>query len=300
MKVHLLLTAAVLSSAAIARADVEVNMAELRRIGFLPQDKADLRPENKIDIKRRNPFAERKKIVASRPAEQVETEESKLRTFFDKLQVSGLMELGDKRVVTLGRLTLEAGQIVPSVIANQTQILRVIRVEDNLLEIGWVEEAGYDTSVPRKIIKKIDLTPKIIQVLASEDNTGENANTVTLDATGKVLMPPREGLLPNPSALVDNLPPSSDINPLSTLTADEQAQMKAAVAAIDTPPGPAPAPEVVPDALPGAPPAPAPQPENGEAPPPPPKNPEDSVQPDPDLAPPPAESRTAPAGPPAQ
>lgn len=300
MKVHLLLTAAVLSSAAIARADVEVTMAELRRIGFLPQDKADLRPEDKIDIKRRNPFAERKKIVASRPAEQVETEESKLRTFFDKLQVSGLMKLGDKRVVTLGRLTLEAGQIVPPVIAGQTQILRVIRVEDNLLEIGWVEEAGYDTSVPRKILKKIDLTPKITQVLASEDNTGENANTVTLDATGKVLMPPREGLLPNPSALVDNLPPGSDTNPLSTLTADEQAQMRAAAAAIDTPPGPAPAPEVVPDAVPGDAPAPAPQPENGEAPPPPPENPEDSVQPDPDLAPPPAESGTTPAGPPAQ
>lgn len=289
MKSQSLITAALLCSAVFASADVEVTMAELRHIGYLPQDKADLRPEDKINIKQRNPFAERKKVVAARPTEQVETEESKIRTFFDKLQVSGLLRMGDKRVVTLGRLTLEAGQTVPHVIPGQTQILRVIRVEDNLLEIGWVETAGYDTSVPRKILKKIDLSPKVSQLLASEDNTGENAQMFLTDDKGKVLLPPKDGLLPDPSALVDNLPPGSDTNPATALTAEEQAQMNAIDNVSPPPPAPVPAtPDSVPDEVPAS------NPGDAAAPP---ESTEDAVQPDPDMTPVPAPT---PAGPPAK
>src|SRR5688572_9515459 len=126
MKTCLLLTFAVFCSAPALRADVEVTMAELRKIGFLPQDKAELRPEEKLDIKKKNPFAERKKTVAAKPTEQVETEESKLRAFFDKQKVSGLMKFGDKCIATMGRLALEPGKIIPPIIPNQTHILRVL------------------------------------------------------------------------------------------------------------------------------------------------------------------------------
>ena len=59
MHSRILTTTALLFSALFARADVEVTMSQLRSIGFLPQDKADLKPEDKMDLKRRNPFAER-------------------------------------------------------------------------------------------------------------------------------------------------------------------------------------------------------------------------------------------------
>jgi|GEM_PF-3075052 len=291
MKTPVTLTAALLCSAIFVRADVEVTMAQLHRIGFLPQDKADLKPEDKLDMKRRNPFAERKKVVAAKPAEPVETEESKLRTFFDKQKVSGVMKLGDKYVVTIGRLALEEGQTVPPIIPGQTQILRVIRVDDKVLEIGWVEDPGFDnTAAPRKILKKIDLKPRVQSLLASEENTGENAQMYLTDEKGKTVLPPGS-VFPNPSAIVDNLPPGSDTNPNtvlnnSALTEEERDELNAA-AAIQTP-TPPPEPDPVPDAVPNAVPPPgAPQ-----------DNPEDSVQPDPGLVAPPETGGPTPAGPP--
>ena len=129
MKSRIFTTTALFCSVLFARADVEVTMSQLRNIGFLPQDKADLKPEEKLDLKQRNPFAERAKaVVASKPKDGTETEESKLRAYFDKLPVSGLSKIGDKITVTMGRHVLEAGDVLPQVISGQTQILRVIRV----------------------------------------------------------------------------------------------------------------------------------------------------------------------------
>ncbi len=295
MKSRIFTTTALFCSVLFARADVEVTMSQLRNIGFLPQDKADLKPEDKLDLKQRNPFAERAKtVVASKPKDGTETEETKLRGYFDKLPVSGLSKIGDKITVTMGRHVLEAGDVLPQVIAGQTQILRVMKVEPALLEIGWVEEAGYDISTPRKITKKIDLTPKVKVLLASEDSFGDNAEIYLTDDKGKVILPQRN-MLPNPSDIVDNLPPGSDTNPDSALTSAEQDDLNAGSAAPNSPPpapsapAPAPAPPAaVTDAVPA-----------GDTPPA--ASNEDSVQPDPDMAPPPAsEGAGKPAGPPAK
>lgn len=289
MKSRILTTAALFCTALFVRADVEVTMAQLRNIGFLPQDKADLKPEDKLDLKRRNPFAERKKANASKPTETAETEESKLRAYFEKLKISGFSDIGGKLIVTMGRHNLEAGQVLPQVIPGQTQILRVMRVEKNLLEIGWVEEtAGYEIATPRKITKKIDLKPYVQVLLASEDNTGENAQMYIMDGEGKIVMPPRTNMLPNPSEIADNLPPGSDTNPDSALSVAEQDDLNAVDAAQNPPPPPTPAPDAVPNAVPsGEVPAPA-------------ESSEDRVQPEPDMVPPPADDESKPAGPPAQ
>jgi hypothetical protein len=285
MKSHAFITAVLLCSTALARADVEVTMAALRRIGFLPQDKAELHPEEKLDMKKRNPFAERTKAAVAKSTEQVETEESRLRMFFAKLEVTGMLKLGDKRVVTLGRLTLEPGQTLQPVIPSQTQILRVLRVEENMLEIGWVEDAGYDTAAPRKIQKKIDLKPKVVLQLPTDEASGDKSQTYTVDDKGKVLLPPRN-VFPNPSAIADNLPPGSDTNPTQALSDEEQAQMRALEAAQNqTAP---PAPDRVPDAVP------PPAGDPGQPPP----SPEDPVQTDPDMANPPKPESVSPAGPP--
>ena len=288
MKTPLLLTAALLGTVLPALADVEVTMAELNRIGLLPQDKADLRPEEKLD-KRKNPFAERKKTVAARPSEQVETEESKLRTFFDKQKITGLMKFGDKYIVSLGRLALEPGQIVPPIIPNQTHILRVIKVTDSELGLGWVEDAtlGLAPAVGRKIQKKINLRPEVASLIVSEDSLGENAQMYTQDDHGKIMVP-QKNVFPNPSDIVDSLPPGSDTNPASALTEQERQDLSAVDQAGNTPPPPAPPPDDIPDAVPSGGDTPAPPPAE--------ENPEDEVQPDPDLADPGA--GTTPAGPP--
>ena len=282
MHSRILTTTALLCSALFARADVEVTMSQLRSIGFLPQDKADLKPEDKMDLKRRNPFADRKKAVANKPADTAETEESKLRSYFEKLPVSGISKIGGKLTVTLGRHNLEAGDVLPQVITGQTQILRVLRVEQNLLEIGWVEQASPDIATSRKITKRIDLTPKVKVLLASEDNTGENAQSYLVDESNKVILPPKN-MLPNPSDIMESLPPGSDTIPSTALSQGEQDELNALDIPSNPSPSPAPVPDIVPDAIPsdGAPPA---------------EGSEDSVRPDPDMAPPTPEEGSKPAG----
>lgn len=288
MKLSYITIAALLCAVVPSPADVEVTMAELQKIGFLPQDKADLKPEDALDMKLRNPFADqKKKTVAVKPAESAETEESKIRAFFDKQTISGVMKLGEKYAVTLGRLALEPGQIIPHIIPGQTQILRVIRVDEKVLEIGWVEEAGYDTAVPRKILKKIDLAPKVSQLLASAEGLTESAQMYLTDGNGKALLPP-QSVFPSPSSIMDNLPPGSDTNPTSVLNDQEQE----VVVSADAPPAATPPPEPLPDSVPEATPTGTPDPAQD--------NSEDSVQPDPDLAPPPPPDGSATAGPPAK
>lgn len=295
MKTRLLLTLAVIGSAAAARADVEVTMAELRKIGYLPQDKAELRPEEKLDIKRTNPFAERKKTVAAKPTEQVETEESKLRAFFDKQKVSGVMKMGEKWTVTMGRLSLEPGKVIQPIIPNQTHILRVLKVTDTELEIGWVEDAGVgpEPTIPRKIRKKINLRPEVKELIASEDNTGDTAQTYAKDDNGKVLIQ-RQNVLPNPADILDNIPPGSDTIPV--LTEEERRELNVAGTANTPPSSPPTAPQGPsgpPDSGTATAPAPSPGPTPAA-----PENPEDSVQPDPDLSDPNAVPQNTPAGPP--
>ena len=269
MKRTLLITAALLAGALQVRADVEVTMKELQRIGLLPKDKEALRPEDSIDTKRPNPFAERKKVVQNKPSETVETEESKIRNFFDQQKIGGIMKTPDGFEVALGRLVLKEGMRVPPVIPAQTQILRVTRVTDKLVEVSWVEGVGLEGAVPRKISKPIDLAPKVHQLLSSDEgDSADSKNLVVIDADGKFVTP--RAMLPNPSEIIESLPPNSDSNPESALTPDEQAQLNAEAAPPLPPPG------AKPDA-PGMPPL----------------DPEDKVTAAPDLAPPPTDEPDA-------
>ncbi len=285
MNTRQIITAALFGWVSTAGAEVEITMAKLRDIGLLPQDKAELRPEDKLDMKRRNPFAERKKAAPNKPVEQVETEESKLRAFFDKEKVNGIMKFGDKHIVSLGRLSLEEGQIIRPIIPNQTQILRVIKVTDAELEIGWVEDAtiGLEPVVPRKIQKKINLRPEVRALVAGADEAGEKAAMYVMDDKGTVVVP-HKNVFPNPSDILDSIPPGSDTNPESVLNEQERQSLNNALQASQNGNPPSiPKPDIDPSsAVPS------------EAPPAPPlEDPEDAVQPDPDLVEPPSGNQPA-------
>ncbi len=277
----------------------EVTMTEVRRLGFLPQDKTDYRPEDKMEMKRRNPFADRaKKTEPKAEVDNTETEESKIRAFLQKEKISGIVKLGDKYIATLGRLVFEAGQTLPPLIPGQTQILRVMRVDKTTVELGWVEDSPYDTATPRKITLKVDLTPRVEVLLASNDSDPKDGakGTYLLDDTGKLFIPRRNDLTADPSEIADNLPPSVDVNRNSALSADEQAQMLSNESPPeDTPPpvptgGESPAPIEDPEQQAPSP-TPLPPPDEatpGELP------MEDAVQPDPDTTAPPAPPEGAP------
>jgi hypothetical protein len=209
-------------------ADVEVKLQQLKDIGMLPEEKLGYRPEEKLDPKRSNPFAERAKAKETKAVETVETEEIKIRRIFDTLKISGLTKYNGKYSALLGDLIIEEGAQLAPVIPNQTQILRVTRVTDKFVEILWVEGAGYETVAPRRIIKRVELNPRIGVLLAAQPVGTSDPNAMTyLDENGKVMWPKK--MAPDLEGMIDTLPNTGT----AALTPGEEA----ALLEIPAPPG---------------------------------------------------------------
>jgi hypothetical protein len=188
-----------------AAADVEVKLQQLKDIGMLPEEKLGFRPEERLDPKRSNPFAERAKAKEAKAVETVETEEIKIRRVFDSLKISGLTKSNGKFSALMGDLIIEEGGQIKPVIPNQTQILRVTRVTDKFVEIVWVEGAGYETVAPRRIIKRVELNPRIGVLLAAQPIGSADPNAMTyLDENGKVIWPKK--MAPDLEGMMDTLP----------------------------------------------------------------------------------------------
>lgn len=203
-----------------ARADVEVKLQQLKNIGVLPEDKLSQRPEEKIDSKKPNPFAERSKAKEAKATETVETEEIKIRRVFDSLKITGITKSKDQYSALMGDLILEEGGQVAPVIKDQTQILRVTRITDKLVEIAWVEGAGFETVAPRKIVKRVELNPRVGVLLAAQPPGSTDAGAMTyLDENGRVIWPRR--MTPDLNNMMDTLNPSSTAG----LTPEEEASL---------------------------------------------------------------------------
>ncbi len=191
-----------------AMADVEVKLQQLKDIGILPDEKLAHRPEDKLDPKRSNPFAERAKAREAKAVESVETEEIKIRRIFDTLQITGIIKSNGQYTAQLDDLILEEGRQVPPVIPNQTQILRVTQVTDKMVKIAWVEGAGSEMATPRQIVKRIELSPRVGVLLAAQPPGSTDAKAMTyLDENGKVIWPKR--MAPDLDGMMNNLSPSS-------------------------------------------------------------------------------------------
>ena len=240
MKYSLLIAALLPLCADTLRADTEVTLQELREIGPLPEDKQALRPDEKIDGKKSNPFAERNKPKTEKAEETVETEESKIRMVFDTLRITGIMKSNGKYSALLGDMILEENQPVPPVLPGQTQILRVARVTDKMVELAWVEGAGFETAAPRRILKRVELSPKVAVLLPGQSKP-DSAVVSYVDENGKAILPRRAAV--DPAAIVGSLPPSS--NPAEiypeldgTAAADPVSEFSAAAVASEAAPQP--------------------------------------------------------------
>ena len=203
-------------------ADVEVKLQQLKDIGMLPEEKLALRPEEKLDPKRSNPFAERAKAKPAQTIETVETEEIKIRRVFDGLKISGITKYNGKFSALLGDLIIEEGSQIAPVIQNQTQILRATRVSDKFIEIVWVEGAGYETKAPRRIVKRVELSPRVGVLLAAQPVGTTDPNAMTyLDENGKVIWPKK--MTPDLGGMMNTLPNTGT----AALSPDEEAALMA-------------------------------------------------------------------------
>ncbi len=240
MRRSLLLLPLLTFAALPARADVEVKLQQLKDIGILPEDKMAYRPEDKIDPKRANPFAERAKAKQTAAVETVETEEIKIRRVFDGLKITGITKYNGKYSALMGDLIIEEGAQIAPIIQGQTQILRATRVTDKLVEIVWVEGSGYETRTPRRIVKRVELAAKVGVLLAAQPTGTTDANAMTyLDENGKVIWPKK--MAPNLEGMMDNLPAPSPSSTAALSPDEENSLMQAPMPADPSLEGTAPA-----------------------------------------------------------
>jgi hypothetical protein len=204
-----------------AEPDADVKLQQLKDIGTLPEEKLAMRPEDRLDPKRPNPFAERAKPKEAKAVETVETEEIKIRRIFDTLKISGLTKINGKYSALLGDIILEEGAQLGPVIQNQTQILRVTRITNKFIEIQWVEGVGFESVAPRKIVKRVELNPRVGVMLAAQPAGSSDINAMTyLDENGKVVWPSK--MAPEMGGMIDNLPSHGVA---SALTPEEEAAL---------------------------------------------------------------------------
>jgi hypothetical protein len=143
------------------------------------RQRAELRPSE------RNPFAQQITPEAA-PATTQEgaTEESRLRRILRAIKIGGVSGTAGHKQVLLGSLILKPGTVLPPILKNQFESLRVLSVDDTSVVLAFVER---DPSVEsRQIVLPYRIQPEVTQVMY-----GEAFEELTkVGPSGKIEAPP--------------------------------------------------------------------------------------------------------------
>jgi hypothetical protein len=165
-----LLVLAALLSAPLARAATP---------SLMPDERATIQ----LQPKERNPFAQAaapERTITT--AQESASEDARLRRILGALKIAGTSRADGKSRVLLGSLIVSVGEILPPIIGNQVEVLRVVSVDDSKLTLAFVER---DSSAdPRKIELPINMKPVVSQFLYGE--AVESLLGITRDAAPKL------------------------------------------------------------------------------------------------------------------
>jgi len=127
---------------------------DVEEIGILPQDKKAI----EVSPDESNPFAI---VQAVKPDEDsfVDStlEEQKIRTFFSDITIQGITRSQYGYKVLMGGMILEVGDMVPPVVPNQTERLQVTKIDEESIEVSWVEDEDKNARSPQTRILRKDL-----------------------------------------------------------------------------------------------------------------------------------------------
>ena len=162
----------------------------LSPIGLRAASDSSLLPEGrqKLDVlpSERNPFsAQVAEIATSSTQHEGTTEESRLRRILRAMKVGGISGKPGSQHVLLGSLIIKPGDILPPLLDNQAEVLRVVSIEDNSLVLAFIERDA-STEVRRIILPLGGLEPTVTQMMY-----GEAFEELTkMEASGKIDVPP--------------------------------------------------------------------------------------------------------------
>jgi len=139
---------------------------------FLFAQRPDMQPSARTFVElregERNPFGQQMTVLQPTDLDTPDSggEEARLRRLFGAMKVSGSSRAGKARRVLVGGMILREGEIVPSILRDQQESIRVALIDDNRILLAFVER---DASVEaRQIQIPITLDPSVSQVLFGE------------------------------------------------------------------------------------------------------------------------------------
>ena len=144
-------------------------VAQSSSVGPLPDERKAI----PVTEGERNPFGKKiTKITAEMPAD-TESEESRIRSHVAQVGVYGFRSAPEGNKALLGSYLITEGLSVPPFFANQTETLRVNKISEKEVELGFVEQDG--THASRLISLSFDLRPTVRYKLTPTGQTTDPA-----------------------------------------------------------------------------------------------------------------------------
>src|SRR6056297_1259759 len=163
----------IVGAAADPTAAAAANFSPTRMIDMRPGEKRPLILKND----ERNPYANRSPEKEKVADEGENAEEIEIRKRLDALSVTGRSRGPNGLRLLLGDIILESGRILPELLEDQSESLKVIEVTEDSLVLGWLdvetlEPTGKTMQIP------YDLTASVSYALHGQPNGEVEPGTV--------------------------------------------------------------------------------------------------------------------------
>lgn len=167
MKISYLVILVTIGTATLARAQEATSEEPFvkRHIEMRPTEKRSLN----LKATERNPYAARAPQEEFNEEDDQNSEEMAISSKLRALNVSGSSRSARGLRLLLGDILIERGKILPPLILDQTQHLKVLEVDTEKIVLGWMD--GESSELTGKTLRIIyDLEPSVGYVLQGQVN----------------------------------------------------------------------------------------------------------------------------------
>lgn len=155
---------------------------------FAPGRMIEMRPGDKRPLllkdNERNPYAKRSLEETQSAPEESNSEELRIRQRLGELRVTGRSQGPNGLRVLLGDIILEEGRVLPQLLPNQSESLRVVEISEDTVVLGWLDLETHELT-GKTMQVAYDLTPSVGYALHGQPR----------DELADGAAPPRMGVL---------------------------------------------------------------------------------------------------------
>ncbi|MEM7600437.1 MAG: hypothetical protein AAF357_03355, partial [Verrucomicrobiota bacterium] len=169
--------ALLVQSSALSQDDTELGSPDASQAAsYKPSRMIEMRPDEKRPLllkdSERNPYARRSPEQETVTDSGENAEELQIREALNSLSVSGRSRGVNGLRILLGDIIIEKGGILPQLLENQTENLKVIEVSEDSVVLGWMDiETGDLTGKTMQM--SYDLNPSVSYALHGQERSAE-------------------------------------------------------------------------------------------------------------------------------